>query len=256
MQIIISPAKSLDFERPANSSYHSSYRLIEESKNIALELKRFSPDQLAALMKISPKLANINYNRFQNWSHPFKIKDGKQALFAFNGEVYNGLDAYSLNNKEIDTAQTQLRILSGLYGLLRPLDLIIPYRLEMGTKLSISSANNLYEFWGNKITHLLVQDIKENNHQALINLASNEYYKSIKSKEIKVPIITPEFKDLKNGDYKVISVYAKKARGLMSRFIIKHALKNPEDLKAFDQQGYYYNNRLSTELRPVFTRDH
>lgn len=256
MQIIISPAKNLDFERAANTPLHSNYRLIDESKTIAQQLKTFSPDQLASLMKISTKLADINYNRYQNWTHPFKTKQAKQALFAFNGEVYNGLDAYSLNKNEIDTAQLQLRILSGLYGLLRPLDLVLPYRLEMGTKLSVNSTKNLYEFWGTKITDLLIKDIRENKHQALINLASNEYFKSIKSKEINVPIITPEFKDLKNGEYKVISFYAKKARGLMSRFIIKHALKNHEDLKAFDQEGYYYNNRLSTELKPVFTRDH
>jgi cytoplasmic iron level regulating protein YaaA (DUF328/UPF0246 family) len=256
MQIIISPAKALDFDTPVKINDYSEYRFIKESKKIASVLKKYAPAQLADLMKISPKLADLNFNRYQYWHHPFEKEEGKQAIFAFNGEVYNGLKASSLSHNEVIIAQSQLRILSGLYGLLRPFDLIIPYRLEMGTKLSVGSFKDLYQFWGNKLTDLLNNDIEENNNKALINLASNEYFKSIKSKNICVPIITPEFKDLKNGTYKVISIYAKKARGLMTRFIIANALTNPDDLKAFDCEGYYYNNQLSTEFKPVFTRDH
>jgi len=207
-------------------------------------------------MSISSKLADLNYTRFQLWHFPFEKTEGRQAIFAFNGEVYNGLDAYSLSEKEIEYAQDKLSILSGLYGILRPLDLILPYRLEMGTKIQLNKYNNLYEFWGNKIAQELYMDIEKNNHKALINLASSEYFKSVQKKSIKVPIITPEFKDLKDGQYKMISIYAKKARGLMTRFIIQNELEDPNDLKAFNLEGYYFNNQLSTELKPVFTRDH
>lgn len=255
MQIIISPAKALNYETPAPTAIKSNYRFTEEAQVITHKMKTYSSAQLASLMKISTKLADLNFNRFQNWHYPFGADEGKQAIFVFNGEVYNGIDAYALNSDQINTAQKQLRILSGLYGLLRPLDTIIPYRLEMGTKTPITSAKNLYDFWGDKITDLLNKDIETNKHSYLVNLASNEYYKSIKHKQINVPIITPEFKDLKNGKYKVISIYAKKARGLMTRFIIQHELTNPDDLKAFDAEGYYFNNELSTEFKPVFTRD-
>ncbi len=256
MQIIISPAKSLDFETKAPVQTKSDYRLTKESVTIANVLKKKKPADLAALMKISQNLSDLNFTRFQSWHFPFSDKEAKQALFAFKGDVYTGMDAYSLEEKDIKQAQKQLRILSGLYGLLKPLDLILPYRLEMGTKIAVDSKKSLYEFWGDKITSLLNNDIKENNHKVLINLASNEYYKAIQPKSVTVPIISPEFKDLKNGQYKIISFYAKKARGLMTRFIIKNQLTDPNDLKAFDQDGYYYNNQLSKEYKPVFTRDH
>ncbi len=256
MQIIISPAKALDFEKPATTNDFSEFRFVNEAKQISKELKKYKPKDLAGLMKISQKLADLNYNRYQEWHFPIEQEKAKQALFAFNGEVYNGIKADTLSAPEVMIAQQKLRVLSGLYGVLRPLDLILPYRLEMGTKLSLKSSKNLYEFWGDKITKLLNADIEENKHQVLINLASNEYFKSVNKDKVKVPIISPEFKDQKNGVYKVISIYAKKARGLMTRFIIQNNIENPEDLRAFDLEGYFYNNQLSTEFKPVFTRDH
>ncbi len=255
MQIIISPAKSLDFETPIECSSQSEFRLTQEAQTIANELKNYSAIELEKLMKISSSLAELNHLRFQHWQYPFDTKAIRQAIFAFKGDVYQGFDVHSLNTNELERTQNQLRILSGLYGLLRPLDMIMPYRLEMGTSVSINGDKDLYGFWGNKITELLIADIQEGNHKALINLASNEYYKAINKKQIPVPIITPAFKDLKNGQYKIISFYAKKARGLMTRFIIQNQISNPDDLKAFDLNGYYYNNELSTELNPVFTRD-
>ncbi len=256
MQIIISPAKSLDFESSIPVQTKSTYRFTKEPIEITKELKKKSPKDLGELMKISQKLSDLNFDRFQTWHFPFDDKEARQALFAFKGDVYTGMDAYSLDKKEIDQAQKQLRILSGLYGLLKPLDLILPYRLEMGTKLTVKDKKNLYEFWGSKITSQLNADIKENSYKYLINLASNEYYKSLQPKDIQVPIISPEFKDLKNGQYKIISFYAKKARGLMTRFIVQNQLRDPNDLKAFDAEGYYYNNQLSKGNKPVFTRDH
>jgi len=256
MQIIISPAKSLDFESPISIENKSNIRFTEEPQLIVEELQKRNISDIGYLMKISDKLAELNYNRYQEWEYPFKPENIRQALFAFKGDVYQGLDAFSLSEEDVTTAQSQLRILSGLYGLLRPLDTIMPYRLEMGTKLSFKKYKNLYNVWGSKITDMLNEDIQTENHKALINLASNEYFKAVKKSDIKVPIITPTFKDLKNGEYKIISFYAKKARGLMTRFIIQNKLTNVDDLKAFDFNGYYYNNNLSTEDAPVFTRDH
>ncbi|MCW3786271.1 peroxide stress protein YaaA [Plebeiibacterium sediminum] len=256
MQIIISPAKALDFEKPAVTNMRSDFRFVKEAKEITGELKNYMPKDLANLMKISPKLADLNYNRYQEWSFPVEQDKAKQALFAFNGEVYNGIQAETLNIQDVDFAQEKLRILSGLYGVLRPLDMILPYRLEMGIKLAFKDYKNLYDFWGSRITDMLNADSNEFKHKAMVNLASNEYFKSVKQELIKVPVISPEFKDLKNGQYKVISIYAKKARGLMTRFIIQNNITNPEDLRAFDLEGYIYNNQLSTELKPVFTRDH
>lgn len=257
MQIIISPAKSLDFETTIEHQINSTnYRFIEEPQKLVSKLQSLSSEELSLLMKISVKLADLNYNRYKHWHYPFDVIHGKQAMFAFKGDVYTGLDAYSLSNEEVKIAQSKLRILSGLYGLLRPLDLILPYRLEMGIPLNIGGTKNLYDFWGSKISQLLNKDIEENNHKVLVNLASNEYFKSIQKKNIIVPIITPVFKDFKNGEYKMISFYAKKARGLMTRFIIQNNIQNPEDIKAFDLDGYYYNNQLSTNQIPVFTRDH
>uniref|UniRef100_UPI003D345E5C peroxide stress protein YaaA n=1 Tax=Saccharicrinis sp. 156 TaxID=3417574 RepID=UPI003D345E5C len=255
MQIVISPAKSLDFETPFSYKGYSEYRFIEEPPKLVKKLNTYSVKKLSALMNVSQELAELNYMRFKEWHYPFEPEKGKQALFAFKGDVYLGLDAYSLSNDDIDYIQKKLCILSGLYGLLRPLDLILPYRLEMSTKLPAGRKKDLYDFWGNKITHLLKKDIHENDHKVLINLASNEYFKSIKVKELDVPIVTPVFKDLKNGEYKMISFFAKKARGLMTRFIVQNRIEDPEEIKAFDLDGYHYNNQLSKENQPVFTRD-
>ncbi|MGQ1910269.1 peroxide stress protein YaaA [Marinifilum sp. RC60d5] len=256
MLIIISPAKTLDFDSPANTNIYSDSQFTKDSEQLIKVLRKLKVDDIANLMGISGKLAQLNFERFHNWHLPFTSENAKQALLAFKGDVYTGIDATSLSHKDMEQAQSSLRILSGLYGVLKPLDLIQPYRLEMGKKLETPKGENLYQFWGDKITNAINKDLAENNHSHLINLASNEYYKSIKNKNIKADIITPAFKDLKNGDYKIISFYAKKARGLMTRFIIQNKLTNPEDLKAFDLDGYIYNPNLSKENAPVFTRDH
>ncbi len=256
MQIIISPAKSLDFDSAIPYNGESEFRFIEEPIKIVKELNTYNINKISSLMKVSEKLAELNFMRFKDWKHPFERNEARQAMYAFKGDVYVGLDVYTLSEDDLNYIQNKLRILSGLYGLLRPFDLILPYRLEMGTKLGIEKSKNLYTFWANKITELLKSDMEANNHNVLINLASNEYFKSIKTKELGFPIITPVFKDYKNGEYKIISFYAKKARGLMTRFIVQNRIQKTEELRAFNLDGYYYNNDLSKENAPVFTRDH
>lgn len=256
MQIVISPAKSLDYETPLPYKGHSDFRFTEEPKKLVHKLNSYSVNKLAELIKVSNKLAELNFMRFKEWHYPFDPQDARQAVFAFKGDVFQGLDAYSFSKKDVDYMQQKLRIFSGLHGLLRPLDLILPYRLEMGTKLQVNRAKDLYAFWGSKITDLLKKDMADNHHKVLINLASNEYFKALKVEELNTPVVTPTFKYLKHGEYKIISFYAKKARGLMTRFIIKNKIEDPEELKAFDLDGYYYNNRLSTDEQPIFTRDH
>ena len=255
MIAILSPAKKLDFKKETPfQNGHSTVRFADEAQQLVDRLRHYTPDELTDLMNISRNLANLNADRFHRWHWPHNEKEGRAAIYAFNGEAYNGLDAYSLSPEQIETAQKDLRILSGLYGLLRPLDLILPYRLEMGTKLQNDKGKDLYKFWHDKITRALNHDLLEKNHQALINLASQEYFKAIDPEKIEVPIITPVFKEHKNGTYKVISVYAKKARGMMVRFIVQNQLTNPEDLKAFYMDGYHFNNELSRGNEFVFTR--
>lgn len=256
MFIVISPAKSLDFESEVPQTQNSPIRFPKEAYTLVQKLKKFKPDDLGQLMKISPQLSQLNHHRFQIWQHPFAAEDIRAALFAFKGEVYTGINAYSLKTDQINFADQHLRILSGLYGLLRPLDAIMPYRLEMGTKLPIRSKKNLYEFWGDKITKLLLDDMNASNEEVLINLASNEYFKSINKKKFNKRIVTPVFKDQKNGEYKVISFFAKKARGQMTRFIIENKITNPEDLRAFDIDGYYFHQELSKPDVPTFVREH
>lgn len=255
MLIIISPAKSLDFEKNSNTEQFSEAPFLKESQTLIKQLRKLSTNEIADFMSISPKLAQLNYERFINWQLPFNLENAKQALLAFRGDVYTGIDAYSLNEKELETAQNDLRILSGLYGVLKPLDLIQAYRLEMGKKLQTSKGNNLYEFWGDKITKEINKTLLDKNDKYLINLASNEYYKSIDKKKIKAEIITPIFKDLKNDQYKVISFFAKKARGMMTRFIIQNEITDPEHLKTFDCDGYIFNPHLSNTNELVFTRE-
>jgi cytoplasmic iron level regulating protein YaaA (DUF328/UPF0246 family) len=255
MHIILSPAKSMDFETPTPVKNQSSIHFGNESEALASILKTKSTQDLENLMGISPKLAKLNYERFQNWHLPFAKNEARQAIFAFKGDVYTGLDAYSLPESIIQEAQNKLFILSGLHGVLKPLDGILPYRLEMGSKLKNTKGEHLYHFWGDKITHYINQEMSLNRSNTLINLASNEYFKSINKKILKADIITPEFKDLKNGTYKVVSFFAKKARGLMTRFILEHKLSKPEELLAFNADGYYYNAALSQSNKPVFTRD-
>jgi len=205
-------------------------------------------------MKVSVKIADLNFDRYESWDKTFTTSNAKQTALAFKGDVYTGLDAESFNAKDFKFAQQHLRVLSGLYGLLRPLDLMQPYRLEMGTKLKTGHAKNLYEFWGSTITEGLNTQLKKIKSEILINLASNEYFKSIKPKELNAEIITPAFKEFKNGDYKMIGIYAKKARGMLSRYIIKHQLSNAEDIKTFDEEDYTFNKRLSQGNTWVFTR--
>ncbi|WP_372754687.1 peroxide stress protein YaaA [Labilibaculum sp.] len=256
MLVIISPAKTLDFESPASTTIHSEANFLKESSQLIKELRKLKVDDISALMGVSPKLAQLNFERFHQWQAPFTTNNAKQALLAFKGEVYTGINADSFSDEDFKQSQISLRILSGLYGILKPLDLIQAYRLEMGRKLITSKGSNLYQFWGDKITSAINTDLKENQHNQLINLASNEYFKSINKKKLEADIITPTFKDLKDGHYKTISFYAKKARGLMTRFIIQNKISNPDEIKAFDLEGYNYNSNLSKENTPVFTRDH
>lgn len=254
MIIVISPAKTLDFETPALTQKHSQPDFLVDSAQLIDELKKLEPDQIGKLMSISPKLALLNSNRYYAWKRPFNMANAKQAVLAFKGDVYAGLDADTMNAAELAFAQDHLRILSGLYGILRPLDLIQPYRLEMGTQFNNPRGDNLYEFWGDKITQALNQDLEKQNTDILINLASNEYFQSIQTNKLNARIITPVFKDQKNGVYKIISFFAKKARGLMSRYIIQNRLANPEDIKYFDVAGYQFSEEASSNEEWIFRR--
>lgn len=253
MLIIISPAKNLGTPT-LNRKTISEIDFPKESKELMKVLKTLSPDELSKLMKISPKLSELNYERNLKWNYPFTSEEKGIALHMFQGEVYRGIDIETFTETDFSFAQEHLRIISGLYGLLKPADTILPYRLEMGTKLENNNGKNLYEFWGNKITEKINNIIERQNYNILVNLASNEYFKSIKKKNLNARIITPSFKEYRNGEYKNITVYAKKARGFMTRFIIKNRIENFEDLKTFDTENYCYNEELSTENEIVFTR--
>lgn len=252
MKIVISPAKSLDFQTKVPTAKFTQGIFLNEAKKLNKVLKKESPKELSELMKISPKLAELNWERNQNWQLPFSLENAKQAVFAFKGDVYLGLDAYSLLPEQIIQLQNKLRILSGQYGLLKPLDLIQPYRLEMGAKLKVGKAQNVYQFWENKITKELNNEMEDD--ELFINLASNEYFKSINTKLLKAPVVTPIFKDYKNEKLKIISFFAKKARGLMVRYIIDYNIEKTEDLKGFNYEGYAFDANLSSESELVFTR--
>ncbi len=254
MLIVISPAKSLDFESPLTTSHFTIPEMLDDSEKLLPKLRKMKPKQLSELMGISAALGRLNYERYQTWSQPFTPENARQAILAFSGDVYQGLDAKTFSEDQLLQLQKKLRILSGLYGVLKPLDLMQPYRLEMGTKLKVQRSNDLYAFWKKKITPKIAEAIKESGSDVLVNLASNEYYKSIDTKKLGVEIVTPEFKDLKNGTYKMISFYAKRARGLMTRFIVENNIEKVEDLQAFDAEGYTFNPRLSKPGKPVFTR--
>jgi cytoplasmic iron level regulating protein YaaA (DUF328/UPF0246 family) len=254
MLIVISPAKTLDYETPAKTKIATRPDYLDDSQQLITRLRKLSALDIAELMKVSKKIADLNFDRYEAWKKNFSDKQAKQALLAFKGDVYTGLDAESFTAKDFKFAQEHLRILSGLYGLLRPLDLMQAYRLEMGTRLDTDRGKNLYEFWGSTITQGLNQQLKKIKSDTLINLASNEYFKSVKPKELNAEIITPAFKEYKGGDYKMIGIYAKKARGLLSRYIIKHQLSDPGDIKAFNEEGYRFNKGLSRGNNWVFTR--
>jgi cytoplasmic iron level regulating protein YaaA (DUF328/UPF0246 family) len=255
MLITLSPAKTLDFDSMPPVQETTEPDFIKESKVLIKEAKNLQPDEISSLMGISEKLGVLNWERFQTWKYPFPEGKAKQAVFAFKGDVYTGLEAEKLSAEGLAYAQQHIRILSGLYGILRPLDRILPYRLEMGTGFKNERGKNLYEFWGDRLTDKLNNELKDDDAPVLVNLASNEYFKAVKTKKLKARIITPVFKDLKNGQYKIISFYAKKARGLMAAYISENQIDEPEMIKAFDTAGYVFNPDLSQEDTWVFTRD-
>lgn len=254
MLIVISPAKKLDYETPSKTKVYTLPDYLDDAEILIRRMRDFSVLDISELMHVSSKIAELNFDRYEAWNKRFTPTNAKQAILAFMGDVYTGLDASSLKQADLKYAQKHLRILSGLYGLLRPLDLMKAYRLEMGTKLQTDKGKNLYEYWGMKITDGLNAQMKAIKTDALINLASNEYFKSVKVRQIAGNVITPAFKEYKNGDYKMIGIYAKKARGLMSRYIIENRLSDPQDIKSFDIDGYQFNKKLSSELNLVFTR--
>ena len=253
MKILISPSKSLDFESKIPTNDSSKIPFLEQTKELSQKMDLKSKDDLKKLMNISDQLAELNYQRFQDFSFPFNKENSRQAVYSFSGDVYKGLDVYTLPREHIDSMQNSLRILSGLYGLLKPLDLIQPYRLEMGTSLKVNSLNNLYEFWGSSMTDFLNQEMTK--EELLVNLASKEYFKVIQSKNLKATLLTPIFKDYKNGKLKIISFFAKKARGQMARYILDNGIETLEELKGFDIDGYGFSKTETVHTyEPVFIR--
>jgi cytoplasmic iron level regulating protein YaaA (DUF328/UPF0246 family) len=254
MLLVISPAKTLDFNKSATTLLKTAPDFSKEAGLLVKRLQKLSISDLQQLMLISHDLASLNAKRFAEWKPTPFAQDTLQAVFAFRGDVYTGLQIDDFTEEELNFCQEHLRILSGLYGSLRPLDAIQPYRLEMGTAMQIGKFKNLYDFWGSKITNSISKALKEQHDGILINLASNEYFKAIKTKTLKATIITPSFKEYKDGDYRMVSFFAKKARGMMVRFIIKNHIGHADDLKHFEEDGYFYNHALSKPFEPVFTR--
>ncbi len=254
MKIIISPAKKMDCSNNESNLSFSNCTFLDEAKELTKILKEFSPSKLSNLMGISPNLGLLNADRFSNWTLPFSQKSAKQAILMFKGDVYQGINSNDFEREDFDFAQKHLRILSGLYGLLKPLDLMQAYRLEMSTKLENKKGKNLYQFWGDSLTQCLANEIKIDKESCLINLASNEYSKVLKFKDLGIAVITPVFKDFKNGNLKVISFFAKRARGKMCRYIIKNKITSPDRLYDFNDSGYAFNSNLSSDTEFVFVR--
>ena len=254
MLAILSPAKTLDYETPLKTKLNSQPIYGRESNQLIKALRTFEPFEVASLMKISDKLADLNHKRYVEWRNKPAESKTRPAALAFKGDVYQGLEAESFNDNDLKFAQRHLRILSGLYGLLRPLDVIQPYRLEMGTKLKTSKGQNLYDYWGTKLTTGLNEALKESKEGTLVNLASNEYFEAVQPKLLEGSLLNIGFKEKRNGQLKFVSFSAKKARGLMAKFIIKERLKNPDDLKNFDLEDYKFNKKLSSELEWTFSR--
>jgi hypothetical protein len=255
MLTVISPAKTLDFDTPAQTRKATQPEFLARSAELVEEARALSPDDIRALMGVSEKIAELNHRRFMNWGVPFDLSNAKQSILAFKGDVYTGLEAHTLTVAQLGFAQKHLRILSGLYGLLRPLDLMQPYRLEMGLKFTNSGGKNLYEFWGDTITRSLNSQLKKSRSSVLVNLASNEYFRSVQASALDADVVTPVFRDLKGDKYKVISFYAKKARGQMARFLIENELNEADGMKDFNADGYCYNKAESSARELVFTRD-
>ena len=254
MITVLSPAKKLSAECSSKGSAHTKPTFLNDSKSLIKILKDFKPDQLQDLMGISQNLSELNFERFQSWTSDYSPGISREAFFSFKGDTYTGLDAESLSEKDVIFAQDKVRILSGLYGVLKPLDLMLPYRLEMGTRLQNNRGKNLYDFWGNSIAINISKELNDHKQKVIINCASNEYFKSISNESLEASVITPEFKEIKNGTIKMISFYAKKARGMMARYIIENRIDNVEDILSFNLDGYSYDSALSTESKPVFTR--
>ena len=252
MKLVLSPAKSLDLERKVPTSSMTEACFLNEAERLNKLLKKKSPKSLSKLMSISANLGELNYERNQEWQLPFNTENARQAIYAFNGDVYRGLDAYTIPKEKLEKVQDTIRIISGLYGILKPMDLMQPYRLEMGTKFPVGKNKNLYEFWRKKVTQALNDELKED--EIFVNLASNEYFKAIDTKALKVPVIKVTFKEFKNGEYKNIAIFAKIARGLMARYIIDTNSKTVDDLKGFNNEGYGFDVNQSSETELVFTR--
>ena len=255
MLTVISPAKTLDYETPPTTRRTTQPQYLDKAARLVDDARDLSPDDIRKLMGVSQKIAELNHARFMNWGQPFTLDNAKQAILAFKGDVYTGLEADSLTDEQLRFAQQHLRILSGLYGLLRPLDLMQPYRLEMGLKFENEGGKNLYEFWGDDITSALNAQLKKSRSNVLVNLASNEYFRSVHTAAIDADVITPVFKDLKNGKYKIISFFAKKARGQMARYIVEEGLTDVAGLQRFKTGGYRYSKADSSAKEWVFTRD-
>ncbi|MDG1285479.1 MAG: peroxide stress protein YaaA [Flavobacteriaceae bacterium] len=252
MKLVISPAKSLNYESALPTTSSTDNIFLSEAQQLNRLLKKKSVKALSELMHISPNLGQLNYERNQEWSPPFTAENTRPAIYAFSGDVYRGIDAYSIPISKLDILQHSVRIISGLYGLLKPLDLMQPYRLEMGTKLSVGKSKNLYEFWRKKVTTALNEELEEG--ELFVNLASQEYFKAIDVKTLKVPVIHVDFKEFKNGQYKTIAIFAKLARGYMTRHIIDNVVETVEGLKTFTTDGYAFDANLSTDTKLVFTR--
>ena len=255
MLIVISPAKTLDYESPVRTRDYSQPEFLKESRALVKELRTLSPEDISELMHVSPKIAELNFGRYLNWKTPFSPDNARPALYAFKGDVYTGIEVENYGAADLRFAQRHLRILSGLYGLLRPLDLMQPYRLEMGTKFANARGRNLYEFWGGRITSALNRALAEQKDAVLVNLASNEYFRAVDPARLRARVITPVFKDSKDGACKVITFYAKKARGMMTSWIVHNRVKKVKDLEKFDVAGYRFNPGLSKGDELVFTRD-
>lgn len=254
MLIVLSPAKSLDYKTPVKVKAPTLPEFASESAKLIADLKKLSPQDVSKLMGLSDQLAALNVGRYRDWSKKFTEENSKPAIYAFNGDVYDGFDVKTLNAKAVDFAQDHVRILSGLYGALRPLDLMQAYRLEMGTTFKNARGKDLYAFWGNRVTDALKKILEKQKKPVLLNLASEEYFKVLQPKELDCPIISPVFQDAKDGKYKIISFYAKRARGLMARYVVENRITDPADLKSFNLDGYQYFAAESKPDKPVFRR--
>ena len=254
MLTVLSPAKKLSKDCFVKTDHFQNPQFLKESKDLVKELKKMTPPDFMSLMGISENLAELNWERMQKWNETFKPKNSREAIFSFMGDTYSGLDADSLTAQDLGFAQNNIRILSGLYGVLRPLDLMKPYRLEMGTKFASKRGMNLYDYWDDSLSNHIKKELMEHKENVVLNCASLEYFKAIDRPSLDVNVITPQFKDMKNGEYKMISFFAKKARGMMARFIIQNRIENVNEILSFDLGGYSYNKSLSTPNQPVFTR--